>query len=193
MKKAKEYVTRTDDGVAFSAYIFGCHIGTTMSAASRDSQYYFPALQKVARALSAREAAMWEHSRQIVMRHSRHVELSPGVGDDKQRYALACLDDVLNDLTIECALAAAALREERTEPCPVCAPIFDAEKIESAVAVAVGPASARQFRHVIEKYKADLTSAQEAIRLLAKTTGDVCHSADVWGYPVVKAALTETP
>lgn len=37
-------------------------------------------------------------ARQIVERHRRHVELSPGVGADVQRYALAVCDDILADL-----------------------------------------------------------------------------------------------
>lgn len=36
--------------------------------------------------------------RQVVERHRRHVELSPGVGADVQRYALAVCDDILSDL-----------------------------------------------------------------------------------------------
>lgn len=39
-------------------------------------------------------------ARRIVERHRRHVELSPGVGADAQRYALAALDDVLADLPV---------------------------------------------------------------------------------------------
>jgi hypothetical protein len=33
-----------------------------------------------------------------VERHRRHVELSPGVGEDAQKYALAVCDDILADL-----------------------------------------------------------------------------------------------
>jgi hypothetical protein len=47
-----------------------------------------------------------EHRRQCaapeavatVERHRRHVELSPGVGEDAQKYALAVCDDILADL-----------------------------------------------------------------------------------------------
>ena len=34
----------------------------------------------------------------IVLKHRRHVELSPGVGKDVQDYALAVCDDILADL-----------------------------------------------------------------------------------------------
>lgn len=34
----------------------------------------------------------------IVQRHRRHVELSPGAGEEVQRYALAVCDDILSDL-----------------------------------------------------------------------------------------------
>lgn len=37
-------------------------------------------------------------ARWVVEKHRRHVELSPGVGAEVQRYALAVLDDVLADL-----------------------------------------------------------------------------------------------
>lgn len=36
--------------------------------------------------------------RQLVEKHRRHVEQSPGVGPDVQRYALAVCDDILSDL-----------------------------------------------------------------------------------------------
>jgi hypothetical protein len=37
---------------------------------------------------------------QLVAKHRRHVELSPGVGEDVQRYALAVLDDLAADFTL---------------------------------------------------------------------------------------------
>ena len=39
-------------------------------------------------------------ARAIVEKHRRHVELSPGVGEDVQKYALAVCDDILSDLPI---------------------------------------------------------------------------------------------
>jgi hypothetical protein len=35
---------------------------------------------------------------EIVERHKRHVELSPGVGEGVQTYALLVCDDILDDL-----------------------------------------------------------------------------------------------
>lgn len=37
-------------------------------------------------------------SREIVLKHRRQIELSPGVGADVQRYALAVCEDILNEL-----------------------------------------------------------------------------------------------
>ena len=39
-----------------------------------------------------------EAVREIVERHRRHVELSPGVGAECQAYGIAVCDDILNDL-----------------------------------------------------------------------------------------------
>lgn len=44
----------------------------------------------------------------IVQRHRRHVELSPGVGEDVQKYALAVCDDIINDLLPKVTLVAAS-------------------------------------------------------------------------------------
>lgn len=49
-----------------------------------------------------------------VARHRRHVEDSPGVGRDAQRYALAVLDDVEADLS-------GLVHEVVAPPCPRCA------------------------------------------------------------------------
>jgi len=34
----------------------------------------------------------------IIAKHRRHVQMNPGVGKEKQDYAIACLDDVADDL-----------------------------------------------------------------------------------------------
>lgn len=54
-------------------------------------------ISELEKELSAAQAPQPE-ARQIVERHRRHVELSPGVGADVQRYALAVCDDILADL-----------------------------------------------------------------------------------------------
>ena len=35
---------------------------------------------------------------EIIRKHRRHVELSPGAGEDLQKYAIAVCDDILSDL-----------------------------------------------------------------------------------------------
>lgn len=42
-------------------------------------------------------------ARKPIAKHRRQIELSPGVGVDAQRYALAACDDILADLEIEAA------------------------------------------------------------------------------------------
>ncbi len=42
--------------------------------------------------------AALERLESIILRHRRHVELSPGIGDDAQRYALAVCDEILDDM-----------------------------------------------------------------------------------------------
>ena len=49
-------------------------------------------------AASIREAL--EEAEKVVQRHRRHVELSPGVGDEVQKYGIAVADDILLDFAI---------------------------------------------------------------------------------------------
>ena len=60
------------------------------------------ALHLVYQCLDKVEAALAgsppENYRAVVEKHRRHVELSPGVGEDVQKYALAVCDDILADL-----------------------------------------------------------------------------------------------
>lgn len=51
----------------------------------------------------------------VVQKHRRHVELSPGVGADLQRYALAVLDDVLDDLQAALIASPETPEQEKTE------------------------------------------------------------------------------
>lgn len=44
------------------------------------------------------EACVWDDAIDVVQKHKRHIKRSPGVGPERQQYALACLDDVLSDL-----------------------------------------------------------------------------------------------
>jgi hypothetical protein len=44
---------------------------------------------------------------ELIAKHRRHVELSPGVGEDVQRYALAVLDDLAADLALTASPQAA--------------------------------------------------------------------------------------
>jgi hypothetical protein len=40
------------------------------------------------------------NAEQVVQRHRRQIELSPGVGSDTQAYGIAVCDDILNDLRV---------------------------------------------------------------------------------------------
>lgn len=65
--------------------------------------------------------AMTPEALEIIARHRRHVELSPGVGSDLQRYALAVLDDVEADLRALAAPQEAPHGERRNVICFRCA------------------------------------------------------------------------
>lgn len=49
---------------------------------------------------------VWEQAESIIAKHRRHVQMSPGVGKEKQDYAIACLDDVADDLARHLVAAA---------------------------------------------------------------------------------------
>ena len=53
------------------------------------------ALEAELETLKAAHDQQAQEMAKLIQKHRRHVELSPGVGDDAQRYALAVLDDVL--------------------------------------------------------------------------------------------------
>src|SRR5690242_3855271 len=47
-----------------------------------------------------RSIATQPEARRIVEKHRQHVALSPGVGEEIQKYALAVCDDILSDLPL---------------------------------------------------------------------------------------------
>lgn len=44
------------------------------------------------------EACVWDDAIEIVKKHRRHAQRSPGIGLAEREYAVLCLDDVLADL-----------------------------------------------------------------------------------------------